>query len=294
MHGETTHKLKQIAEDIKASWYFRFWLLSGIVLFFIGFSCLIILGARSTKADKDPNSIVWFESATSMIYPRFHFRVNNGMVITNVSCHHFLNIVPTGLCDLHHGIQPSFAECQAVYGETVEIVYNPEHEMFDMGISCNITTTGNDPLYGTMIAMSLEGENMIVGPDMTHSLWIAPTDEAWVLLTKGVSKLNKKTVVNDWTRKLVYQSTVSVPGFYHVRVIIEDFGIFHIDTEDVYNGWRAIGDIGGFAFALVLFHTAIMIIIGLCFYNNSSFLKKGEESGHSVPSGGEYQVINNK
>jgi len=82
---------------------------------------------------------------------------------------------------------------------------------------------------------------------------------------------------------------------FSVFLFLSSSSTFGIVELGIYNGWRALGDIGGFAFALVLFQTAIMLIIGLCFYNNSSFLKKGEESGHNVvPSGGEYQVINNK
>jgi len=295
--GETIHKLKQIGEDLKSSWYFRFWALSSLALGIIGFVCLIVLGAQSTHARLDPASTLWFENASSIYYPRFHYRSKEGMSITNVSCHHFLAPVETGLCEPYHGYLPSLSECVAVYAQTIEIINSPEHEFFDMGVSCNITTVGNSTEVGNLIAFEIEEENYyVVGPDPIPSLWIAPTDRAFVILEKGVTKVNKKTTINDWARTLQYQSTVSRNGFYDVKTVIQDFGIFHIDVQNTYNGWKAIGDIGGFAFSLVCFQSLFMIAIGLCFYNNSVFLRHSEQT----PSGGnhlniptsEYQVIN--
>jgi len=294
--GETMHKMKQVADDLKASWYFRFWLLSAIVFFFVGFSCLIILGAQSTHAKKEPTSYVWLENAKSLNYPRFHFRTNNGMTITNVSCsHNIIQSIGTGMCSLWNGYQPPMSQCWAVYAESIIVVNNPDHEFFDFGVNCNVTTIGNSTNVGNLIAWEMEGDNAVIGPDSYAATWVAPTNHAWILLQKGVSLVNKKTTVNDWVRKLQYQTTVSVPGVYNVRIIIEDFGVFHIDVTNGYNAWRALGDIGGFGFSMVLFHTGLMILIGLCFYNNASFLKSGGEEGHhqNIPSS-EYQVINNK
>jgi len=295
--GETKHKLKQLVEDLKSSWYFRFWILSSLAVGIVGFVCLIILGAQSTHARIDPASTVWFENASSIYYPRFHYRAKDGMVITNVSCHHFLASVETGLCEPFHGYLPPLTECVAVFSQTIEIVNSPEHEFFDMGVSCNVTTEGNSTEVGNLIAFEIEGENYyIIGPDPIPSLWIAPTDRAFVILSKGVTKVNKKTSINNWARTLQYQSTVSRNGYYNLKTLISDFGVFHIDVQNTYDGWKAIGDIGGFGFSLVLFQTLFMIIIGLCFYNNSAFLRKAEEHGSggnhlNIPTS-EYQVIN--
>jgi len=79
--------------------------------------------------------------------------------------------------------------------------------------------------------------------------------------------------ITDWDRSLLYHSTVSVPGQYYIEVIIGSYNVWHIDQTDVYNGVMAMGDIGGFAFFLLVIHSIIMLFVGLCFLNNSTFLK---------------------
>lgn len=52
----------------------------------------------------------------------------------------------------------------------------------------------------------------------------------------------------------------------------------HIVEYDSYNGWMALGDIGGFAFFMMILHTMVMMCIGVCFNNDSQFLGgRGQE-----------------
>jgi hypothetical protein len=85
-----------------------------------------------------------------------------------------------------------------------------------------------------------------------------------------------------------YQSTVSFPGYYVVSTIIESFGVEHLEQRSLYNGWMAMGDVGGFAFFLLILHTIVMLGVGVFLANDSKFL---HSDGHEVGSSAEQSPL---
>jgi len=101
---------------------------------------------------------------------------------------------------------------------------------------------------------------------------------AWVLLRKAVYNTDQltghdSTGVDFWHRDLVYHSTATTLGHYSITTMISSFRVEHFEVADTYNGWMAVGDIGGFVFWMVVLHTFAMIMVGLAFPNDSGFLQ---------------------
>jgi len=281
-------QVQQIIEDLKKSWYFRFWALLWLVFLIVGFVALGILANRSAQTTMQKDGKFTFVESKSMKLPRFHFHTgiyySGNEIITNISCMYHNTPVQTGLCKPFNGQTPSINNCVSVFGDTVVVTSNNfTHESRNLGIGCNITTTGSINQVGTMIAFAFEGNNTHVSEQDYHApLWIAPTSNAVIELNREIMNVNG-VVGTYWDRQLFYFSDVSVAGTYQIFVAVNGFGAFQFSTQNLYTGWRALGDIGGFAYFLVMLQTGVMILLGFCFVNESSFLRAS--SGRSATSG---------
>jgi len=278
----TRSRFGDIFNDIKSSNYFRVWALFWIFFAIVSFICLIALGNRSREAAANPDIVFYFTNQSATTLPRFHFHTDGIDQITNFSCTFRQSPVPSGPCASFPGHPtPSLSTCIAVYGDQIQIP-NDVPEQFGLGVDCNITTSGNDPQIGQMIGWNLDGhQGFFAGPDPRFSTWIHPTDNSFILLQKGVLHINGHQV-DEWGRALQYFSSASTPGFFRVHTILLGFGQFNLQPKNIYTGWQAVGDIGGFAFFMVCLHTLAMIIIGIVFANTSSFLKSTNTSSQSA------------
>jgi len=277
--GYTGTRFGDIINDLKSSNFFRIWAVLWLLCALLTFSCLVILGGRSQKAGNTKDIIVHWSNVSSMYLPRFHFHTDGIDVITNMSCAIRGDPVPSGPCAPYPGQPtPSLQQCIAVYADQIE-VFNNVADRFGLGVDCNITTVGFDPLVGSMVGWNFDGwQGFFAGPDARFSTWIHATYGSFILLGKGVITINKQFQVDEWTRQLQYLTTASTPGSFRVFVVLEGFGVLNFAPRNIYDGWKAVGDVGGFAFFMFGLHTLVMIIVGLVFVNNSSFLKPKESS----------------
>jgi len=141
-------------------------------------------------------------------------------------------------------------------------------------IQCNITTDLPKPGQDQLLAWELEGSGNW-GPNMAASMWIAPNNNSWILLSKDNLKGPNGQIGEKWERYLLYHSTISNPGSYQIWVIMDSFDVDTVTNHDnPYTGWMALGDIGGVAFFLLILHTIVMTVAGVFFTNSSSFLNK--------------------
>jgi len=232
---------------------------------------------------------IWFTESKSLYLPRFHFHTgiffNGNEQITNISCMYRFQPVQVGLCHSFNGVTPSIYNCTAVFADQIEVKNdNGTFENRDIGIACNISTYGQIDQVGPMIAFGLEGQNNYIALQDPHApLWIAPTQFAIIELNRMITTINgvKATL---WDRQLFYLSDAApTRQTYQIFVTVNGFGAFDYGQQNLYNGWRATGDIGGFAFFLVMIQTGVMILLGFCFVNGSSFLKGSSDSGVSRP-----------
>jgi len=106
--------------------------------------------------------------------------------------------------------------------------------------------------------------------------WIRANLNAWVVLTKSIIQPKGQNEFIVWGRQLLYHSSVFTTDNWTIDIKMDHFHVAHYEENDYYTGWMAFGDIGGVAFFLVILHTIVMAVVGLCMDNNSKFLHAGE------------------
>jgi len=273
----TLDQIKVILHDIKESWYFRIWATAWIGFAILAFVCFLILVGWSRRAAYEDDSRIWFTDEQQIYYPRFHFRCGPLETILSVTCDQNNETVTTTYCQESGGVLPSIEHCVAVNSDTRMVVNQHDddihrHQRLECVVLTNGTQNGN-----SLIAWELEikGNEGVYGTNVYTSPWIYPTERAWVMLEEAIiQQAGQPAPQTSWNRNLLYHSTVSVPGQYKVATMISSFHIMHVVAADSYDGWNAMGDIGGFAFFMVMVHTCVAILIGLCFVNNSEWLHR--------------------
>jgi len=268
--GETMGNFRVIMEDLKTSWYFRIW---GVLWLICGIMVLValgVLGGRSQSAKKESTQRIWVENATELGFPAFQFLFTGTEQekILNVFCEHSGMMMTTSSC----GGGQSTDKCVMVNTEGVTAKNTGDTMAIYRSIFCLINTTlpvnpGNKDL---IMAVKFDGPNY--GPASFSFVEVAPNGDAWILVEQIMIKENGKEQ-GGWERNLVYHSTISQPGKYAISVIINSFRVLHIENFTWFSGWMATGDVGGFAYFLLILHTTIMIFVGLACVNDSKFLK---------------------
>jgi len=285
--GACGENARLIVDDLKTSWYFRVWCLLWAVCAIVAFSALIILAHRSQQEIKEEEFQMWVENATEIPFPKFHFRIHTEADIPRVQnftskrCTHNGAFLTTTTCAPWRGINPSPETCFAVNTDGI-VAENKWEDWQDLFINCEITTAGVDADKNLLIAWELEGENVgTYGGNSFASIWIAPNDKAWVMLEKALIQGGRKQPkwIEVWERTLLYHSTNASPNFYNVSTIIGTFRVNHIELKDPSIGWVGAANVGGFAFFVILIHTIVMSLFGICLDNDSKFLR-GNDSGH--------------
>jgi len=270
----TVDNFRSIIYDLKYSWWFRFWAVLFVVGFVVSFVALGFLGRRSDIRGRENDFNVWYENVTQLNFPRFHIRIPPETKTTFLSyvCRHNTLTVPPSQCQGHN----DNSVCVAFNADGAFATNNWDAPEEDSRINCVFNVTGETRSEDHLIAWELEGDNHPEGGNSYASIWIAPNDNSEVLLHSLKRTMNGVTY-NDWRRTLVYHSSTATPGEYRVSTILTSFLVRHEEQANSYNGWQALGDIGGFAYFMVALQTLIMGLgIGLCFSNNSKFLG-GEE-----------------
>jgi len=272
----TIDSLRFILYDIKYSWWFRFWGLLWIVGVIVTFVALGVLGHRADIAGKENDNRIWYENATTMNFPRFHFRIAPDapdITYTATVCSHNGFVLPTFDCTSFEGYTPLRSVCVGIHADSFSASNSWNAPRFDGRIDCFLNTSETAIDHEDhLIAFEMEGDNHATGGDSLASVWVAPTDNAWILLRNDKIGFGGMEF-NDWSRKLIYHTSTRHRGEYHISVIIGSFFIRHIEQGNSFSGWRALGDVGGFGYFMVILHSIIMsLVVGICFTNNSKFL----------------------
>jgi hypothetical protein len=281
MVGQLFERISVIVHDFKSSWYFRVWGVLWIICAIFVFVALIILGAKSTEADREGNWNVWFENATQIEFPGFHFLIQDPtQTIVYKQCAHLGNPLKLDACS--YGGTPN--NCFRVVTDGIYAINKWGEPMANTQINCVINTTNFSNNDNLMIAWALDPHNDFASNPYFASSSIRPNNEAWVLLEKRVARPrhaldNGDRELTFWRRRIHYQSTEADPGYYYVSTIIESFGVEHYEQKDFYDGWQAMGDVGGFAFFLLILHSIVMLGVGVFLANDSKFLAGGHVEG---------------
>jgi len=275
--GELFHRLRLIGEDLKTSWYFRIWGFLWCVTLLLTFQALISLSLRSSEAERNKSLVFWIENATELEFPRFRIAFHEdevGQTFTSAPfCEHGKGpLLITLPCDK----TLDRSKCFVVSTDGQYVQNTPEARRGASRITCTFNTTATNTT-GRNVVLSWNFENAT-----SPSIFFEPraSPGAWILLKKIEIGT---TGVSHWEKELVYHSMVSTPGSYVVSAVIDSFRVEHFDIEDTYNGFMAVGEIGGFGFFMVFLHTFLMILLGFCFDNNSKFLGAMPTTEESKP-----------
>jgi len=264
--------VRLLVEDFKTSWYFRIWSLFWVVCAILAFVCLIILGMRSTEAQKEKDWNTWFENASSIEFPNFRFKLldpQDNFIVSSINCTHG----PLGISYTQCRSGEPMTRCFAVSSGTVN-AFNQWDEPFDnYRITCAFNTTGT-AAENQMVAWEVENAGNSFNARPYHTTLIGPNNNMWVMLEKVIIKPLHTDGFIDWQKKVVHHSTVHEIGYYRVSTFIQTFRVAHFEQQVSYNGWMAMGGFGGFAFFLLILHTMVMIIAGFVLTNDSKFLHR--------------------
>lgn len=288
--GQLFYNIRVIVDDLKHSWYFRIWSVLWAICALFVFIALIVLAQRSDVAGREKDFHYWVQNATEIPFPRFHFRLSraqsSGVEIIAKNCSHEKLHIPLGECAPWKGKTEPITKCFSVPTDGIVAVNDWNEPRGDVRVDCHITTTADLSTPGPLIAWELDGDLEASAHYGQHhqTTWIAPNDHTWLILEKGVVKYQGENRKTEWGRNLVYHSTVSSSNTYHIQTIIGSFRVLHVEQQDSYNGWMALGGIGGFAYFLLILHTIIMMAVGVIFTNDSKFLTSAGDSSEERTS----------
>jgi len=275
--------IKDIAEDLKNSWYFRIWSLLWVVCAIVSFVALIILSRASNAAQDKPSFRMWTEMKSSINYPNLYVFLSYGEYeaenIKNINCVFGPNNVTVDVTGCDGGNQYT-GECQMIVANTTTSVYppstNPSYYQEPEGIWCEIytdynTTAGKGP-YNTMIGI-------VADDTAAFPTYMNPGAVSWMTMEQEVvtdKQFNGGKPVSFFRLQSTIISNQAPDGARMAFFVgFATFSVTHFETIDFFNGWMGVGAIGGFGFFLYILHAAIMGIIGLFITNNSVFLLGG-------------------
>jgi len=288
--GQFVANAKLIWDDIKHSWYFRVWALVWLTLVIMSFVVLVRLSTWSVHAGKERQLLFWIENATQVEFPKFRVSLpddrwnkNETIVKDSFSCEHNGQNIPTRYCKG----KSDYLTC-AVVDTTGLFAHRENREQNRQRIRCSFETQGWHPNTNTLVAWELD-EDHAIGRNAHAALWFEPRQspgvqvnlrKAYVSYDRDELDFGKDDVEHPvWERTLVYHTTVEHKGHYNFTTFIETFMVEHLDMVDMYNGWIALGEVGGFAFFMIVLHVIVMLLVGFIFDNNSKFLSTSQGSG---------------
>jgi len=272
------HKLGEIVEDLKNSWYFRIWSLLWLVCAITTFVALVIFSREGNIEGHEGSAHIWFERAEKINFPNFEIVAPHPTLITEAKCAFLDQPVTQTACtgwakDTDHSCVAFTASAKQGYWSNTNWYSNR--------IDCNITTNllrwnnTDDNLVAWSLTDSHPAGDNALGP-----IWVRPTELAWILITKR--QFNSKTFSGVfWDRVLEYHETQAYAGRYRIQTVIDAFFVDHIDYGTHEEGWKTVSFIGGFAFFTYILHTIFLGIIGLVLNNDSTFLNPSGSSAYA-------------
>jgi len=203
--------------------------------------------------------------------------------VGNPACFHLGKPVTTGICAGDQNTK----KCFTVIGNGLFAENNHTAPEGDT-IFCHFNSTGFNDTINQFVGWELDFTHPNLGSRYHNTLWLSPRSGlgVFVLLRKAFlqpqgsmsRELAGPSGIPVWEKSQIYHSTVSTPGYYSVRTSISSFRVNHYEQTDSYNGWMAVGGIGGFAFWMVILHTIVIAVVGFVFSNESKFLN-GDHHG---------------
>lgn len=281
--GETKTKFALFVEDLRASWYFRIWLVLWVICFIaflVGFGELT---KRSSYGLREPDWRIYFKNYTTsgLQFPRIRFRTAVDLVQFDTnSIYCYLRKdgglkVPFTPQQCLGFPNTTLNQCFAI-DATSTTTYPDKWGV--ASLDCSFDTLTQAQIVNHAVGWEIDNKDS-VGFSAT---WIRPNNDAWVYINKINIKAKGYPTFTVWNNNLLYHSTVATNStYFFVQTKIESFLVPTYEEYDFYTGLQAASDFGGFAYFMSLLMTACLIIAGLIFENNSRFLGAEEQTGNS-------------
>jgi len=279
--ARTLENIRFALYDLKYSWYYRIWFLLSVACIVTGFAALIIYSQKSEEAKLERDYRLHFQPVDQLNFPRFHFHVPpenyKNVAITGYACSHNGLGVHTTTCETFNNVVPTTSQCIAIAAENTIAHASRTAPFGDKRIECFINTTVDpNTKESGMLVWAVERFGTVRGAPGSF-LFVAPNFNAWIML-EPVNVFFGGERREEWESDLLYHSSDARQGHYKIDTIISSFFIRDVARLDSFNGYRAIGNIGGLAYFLVILHTIVLVGFGACFKNNSKLL--GGEVSH--------------
>eukprot|EP01119_Soliformovum_irregulare_P003964 TRINITY_DN14992_c0_g1_i1.p1 TRINITY_DN14992_c0_g1~~TRINITY_DN14992_c0_g1_i1.p1 ORF type:complete len:276 (+),score=33.38 TRINITY_DN14992_c0_g1_i1:31-858(+) len=267
---ETVENTKLIYQDVRTSWYFRFWTLFWVICLIFGFVAFIIYSVKSGENSSNPPFHTWVETPLSIQFPSYQISIPDPaspVTFTSFSCNRVdggsLESIRTVGCSVVSGSPPPMTKCREILANA----YSASGKGNGI-VKCTITTDPVNPV-DPMIYWSLSPFYVASDYSAAWGAYVSPNNDSWIYLEKHVFE-----GVDVWRSTRTNQhSTISMPGVYTVSVAIDSFAVRNVMRYSGYNGWMSLGNTGGFAFFLVIMHTIVMMGVSVCLNNDSKFLR---------------------
>eukprot|EP01119_Soliformovum_irregulare_P002737 TRINITY_DN1299_c0_g1_i1.p1 TRINITY_DN1299_c0_g1~~TRINITY_DN1299_c0_g1_i1.p1 ORF type:complete len:282 (-),score=46.19 TRINITY_DN1299_c0_g1_i1:60-905(-) len=265
--------LRKINEDLHHSWYFRLWVVFWIVLAVVSVVAFIEFAARSGEAGRDKNWELYIDSPSELQFPEFTIRpVDTTMLIQSYGCWHKGAPLKSRAC----GAGGLTSTCVAFDTSGVVHQASQASNFDDSTISCNFTTSPTTPTINQMLVWDVDAAMFTNFPSQFFAARNFPG--AMVNLVATSIEPYGLSSYFTWKPSIEYLSNSATPGIYNLVIRIDAPFIEHYRERDVYNGWQALGDFGGFVFWCVILHIITMALLGFAFSNTSTFLGRGVNS----------------
>jgi hypothetical protein len=258
--------LQSVFNDLRKSWFFRFWLVCwGIVVIFILAALFLFSEARFGVASSSTAELEVL-NATSITFPRFSLRVLNGSL--TAQCAHDGTPLVQQPCLARSS---PLSSCVAVPEGTVafnDLKLPPSNRE----INCIVNVSSPDQA----VQWSLDTKDMYpFGPDEFAIVSIRPSLNSRLVLVKSLRTTRLGNNQVQWDKTLTYVSPPSSETVFYITTVIGNFQVTSYNQmtwESQNSGWLYCARLGGFMYFTRCLHALLMFLLSLLLVNDSSFL----------------------
>jgi len=263
--GNLASRVADLVDDLKHSWYFRFWAIFWGICFIFAFVAFILYSSRSSENTSEPGWRMWVQEQSKIVLPKFQFRTaidqpGNIMMWANCAWKDEFSLSPTPCND-----KESIQICAQFDPSAVAVTSS------NNWLNCAVNMTA-PPGSDRYLAFKVNAGESFDPNDVYQ--WLQSSNGAYISLSLARVK-SGGSFQNYWSSKVSYRTNVAVKDLYIAILQMESFHVLNYEKTDWYTGWMAAADIGGFAFFLVILHWMVMTFLNIFMENNSKFLGTG-------------------
>jgi len=265
--GNLSSRVSDIVDDLKHSWYFRFWAVFWVVCCLTAFVGFIKYSTRGTEFGKEDGWRLWIKEEKVINLPKFQFRTQ----LDEPG-----NIMNYATCAWKDSLYVASAPCNDV--ESIQICVEFDPSTVDVTadsnyLNCVVNMTAPKNSDAFLAFKVAAGETFDPNDVWT---WLQSSNGAYLSLTlRRLKSMHHSGFQDFWETSVSYRTSLVTKDLYVAVLQMDSFHVFYYEETDWYTGWMAAADTGGFAFFVVILHWIVMTFMNIFMENNSKFLGTG-------------------